>query len=73
MMQQTLSSSISFEGTALHTGETVHVTLNPSDVNTGITFIRTDLDNVEIPALAKFVNRTNRQTILQKGDATVGT
>jgi len=72
-MQQTLSSSISFEGTALHTGETVHVTLNPSDVNTGITFIRTDLDNVEIPALAKFVNRTNRQTILQKGDATVGT
>jgi UDP-3-O-[3-hydroxymyristoyl] N-acetylglucosamine deacetylase/3-hydroxyacyl-[acyl-carrier-protein] dehydratase len=73
MMQQTLSSSISFEGTALHTGETVHVTLNPSDVNTGITFIRTDLDNVEIPALVKFVNRTNRQTILQKGDATVGT
>jgi len=72
-MQQTLSSSISFEGTALHTGETVHVTLNPSDVNTGITFIRTDLDNVEIPALVKFVNRTNRQTILQKGDATVGT
>ena len=72
-MQQTLSSSISFEGTALHTGETVHVTLNPSEVNTGITFVRTDLDNVEIPALVKFVNRTNRQTILQKGDATVGT
>jgi UDP-3-O-[3-hydroxymyristoyl] N-acetylglucosamine deacetylase/3-hydroxyacyl-[acyl-carrier-protein] dehydratase len=73
MMQQTLSSSISFEGTALHTGETVHVTLNPSEVNTGITFVRTDLDNVEIPALVKFVNRTNRQTILQKGDASVGT
>ena len=72
-MQQTLSSSISFEGTALHTGETVHVTLNPSEVNTGITLVRTDLDNVEIPALVKFVNRTNRQTILQKGDATVGT
>lgn len=72
-MQQTLSSSISFEGTALHTGETVHVTLNPSEVNTGITFVRTDLDNVEIPALVKFVNRTNRQTILQKGDASVGT
>jgi UDP-3-O-[3-hydroxymyristoyl] N-acetylglucosamine deacetylase/3-hydroxyacyl-[acyl-carrier-protein] dehydratase len=51
----------------------VHVTLNPSEVNTGITFVRTDLDNVEIPALVKFVNRTNRQTILQKGDASVGT
>lgn len=73
MKQLTLSSSISFEGTALHTGETVHVTLNPSDANTGIVFVRTDLDNVEIPADVKFVNRTNRQTILQKGDASVGT
>jgi len=36
-------------------------------------FVRTDLDNVEIPADVKFVNRTNRQTILQKGDASVGT
>ena len=73
MKQLTLSSSISFEGTALHTGETVHVTLNPSDANTGIVFVRTDLDNVEIPADVKFVNRTNRQTILQKGNASVGT
>jgi len=73
MKQLTLFSSISFEGTALHTGETVHVTLNPSDANTGIVFVRTDLDNVEIPADVKFVNRTNRQTILQKGDASVGT
>ena len=73
MKQLTLSSSISFEGTALHTGETVHVTLHPSDANTGIVFVRTDLDNVEIPADVKFVNRTERQTILQKGDASVGT
>ena len=73
MKQLTLSSSISFEGTALHTGETVHVTLNPGDANTGIVFVRTDLNNVEIPADVKFVNRTNRQTILQKGGASIGT
>jgi len=73
MKQLTLSSSISFEGTALHTGETVHVTLHPSDANTGIVFVRTDLDHVEIPADVKFVNRTERQTILQKGEASVGT
>jgi len=35
--------------------------------------VRTDLDNAEIPALAKHINRTNRQTILHKGDASVGT
>ncbi len=73
MKQLTISSSISFEGTALHTGETVHVTLNPGDANTGIVFVRTDLNNVEIPADVKFVNRTNRQTILQKGGASIGT
>ena len=73
MMQKTLSTTISFEGNALHTGESVRVNLVPSDINTGITFVRTDLDNAEIPALARFINRTNRQTILQNGEATVGT
>ena len=73
MMQKTLSTTISFEGNALHTGESVSVNLVPSDTNTGITFVRTDLDNTEIPALVRYVNRTNRQTILQNGEATVGT
>ena len=73
MLQQTLKKTVSFEGNALHTGESVKVNLVPSDANTGIVFVRTDLDNAEIPALAKHINRTNRQTILQKGDASVGT
>lgn len=73
MMQKTLSTTISFEGNALHTGESVSVNLVPSDTNTGIIFVRTDLDNAEIPALVRYVNRTNRQTILQNGEATVGT
>ena len=73
MMQKTLSTTISFEGNALHTGESVSVNLVPSDTNTGIIFVRTDLDIAEIPALVRYVNRTNRQTILQNGEATVGT
>lgn len=73
MMQKTLSKVVSAEGTALHTGELVHVDLLPSPENTGIVFVRTDLENVEIPALYKHINRTNRQTILQKGEASVGT
>jgi UDP-3-O-[3-hydroxymyristoyl] N-acetylglucosamine deacetylase/3-hydroxyacyl-[acyl-carrier-protein] dehydratase len=73
MMQKTLSTTISFKGNALHTGESVNVNLVPSDTNTGIIFVRTDLDNAEIPALVRYVNRTNRQTILQNGEATVGT
>jgi len=73
MMQQTLAKAASFDGNALHTGENVHVTMLPSAINTGIVFVRTDADNTEIPALAKHINRTNRQTILQKGDVSVGT
>ena len=73
MLQQTLKNTVSFEGNALHTGESVKVNLVPSEVNTGIVFVRTDMDNTEVPALAKHVNRTNRQTILQKGDASVCT
>ena len=73
MLQQTLKNTVSFEGNALHTGESVKVNLIPSEVNTGIVFVRTDMDNAQVPALAKHVNRTNRQTILQKGDASVGT
>lgn len=73
MMQKTLSKEISFKGNALHTGEVVKVDLIPSAENTGIVFIRTDLENAEVPALAKYVNRTDRQTILQNGNASVGT
>ena len=73
MMQKTLSKEISFQGNALHTGEVVKVKLIPSAENTGIVFVREDLDNAEIPALVKYVNRTDRQTILQKGEASVGT
>ena len=73
MMQKTLSKEISFQGNALHTGEVVKVKLIPSAENTGIVFVREDLECAEIPALAKYVNRTDRQTILQKGEASVGT
>ncbi len=73
-MQKTIIQAVTFEGTALHTGETVHVHLKPSEANTGIVFARTDLEGTpEIPAHVQYVHRTNRQTILQKGDASVGT
>ena len=57
MMQKTLSKAISFEGNALHTGEAVKVQLVPSGENTGIVFVRTDLENAEVPALVKYVKR----------------
>ena len=65
--QQTLEKSIKLEGVGLHTGEQIRLILNPAHENTGIQFIRTDLDpQVEIPALANFVTSTDRGTTIEK-------
>ena len=57
-LQKTLRESIDFEGIGLHNGVKVNLCLKPSEVNTGIKFIRTDInsDNNIIEALYKNVN-----------------
>ena len=65
--QQTLEKPIKLEGVGLHTGEQIRLILNPALENTGIQFVRTDLDpQVEIPALANFVTLTDRGTTIEK-------
>ncbi|MDB3862326.1 bifunctional UDP-3-O-[3-hydroxymyristoyl] N-acetylglucosamine deacetylase/3-hydroxyacyl-ACP dehydratase [Flavobacteriaceae bacterium] len=65
--QKTLSKQITHEGVGLHTGEKTVLYLNPASENTGIKFIRTDLNpKMEIPALANFVSTTDRGTTLEK-------
>jgi UDP-3-O-[3-hydroxymyristoyl] N-acetylglucosamine deacetylase/3-hydroxyacyl-[acyl-carrier-protein] dehydratase len=64
---QTLSKSVRFDGVGLHSGEQIEMILNPAPEDTGIKFIRTDLNPpVEIPALANLVTRTDRGTTLEK-------
>jgi len=72
MNQQTLTTSYKFEGRGLHTGKYAHLTLNPAPADYGIRFVRTDLD-VEIPALASYVTRTDRSTTISDGDVSVVT
>lgn len=43
MKQRTIAREISVTGVGLHSGETVKVVLKPSAVDTGISFVRTDL------------------------------
>lgn len=47
--QRTLAGTVSFSGTALHSGRTVHVDIKPARRG-GIVFIRTDLENT--PSIA---------------------
>lgn len=58
MLQKTIRKSISCSGVGLHSGRHVTMTLKPAAENTGIKFIRNDLDNVVIPAVADSVVET---------------
>ena len=72
--QQTLSKSVRLDGVGLHSGEQIEMILNPAPEDTGIKFIRTDLNPpVEIPALANLVTRTDRGTTLEKDGVEIQT
>lgn len=74
MHQQTIQRAISFEGTGLHTGKKVKVTLRPMPINTGIQFQRMDLPDAPIiEASINHVVGTNRCTTLEKNQAEVAT
>jgi len=74
--QRTLTQAISYVGVGLHTGEKVKMVLMPAKENTGINFIRTDVneaDNV-IPARWYNVTDTTLSTVISNADnISVGT
>ena len=65
---------MSLSGIGLHTGKECDLTIHPSDVNTGISFVRTDLaDKPTIQANVDNVVDTNRGTVLEYNGAKVHT
>lgn len=72
--QRTLKNTIRATGIGLHSGEKVYLTLRPAPVDTGIIFVRTDLEPaVEIVAQATNVGDTTLSTSLSNGDVKVST
>ncbi len=52
----------------MHTGVPVNLTLKPAPPNTGYIFVRTDLDNFEIPASVEYISHCSyATTLLRKG------
>ena len=65
MKQTTLERAISISGIGLHTGQEVTLTFKPAESDTGFVFKRVDLEgSPEVPASAKWVNKTQRSTVL---------
>ena len=68
MNQTTLSSTVSVSGVGLHTGVPVNLALKPAPENTGYIFVRTDLDNFEIPASVEYISHCSyATTLLRRG------
>ncbi len=74
LRQRTLNNSIRATGVGLHSGANVLMTLHPAPEDTGIVFRRVDLEPVvAIRAHADNVSRTDLNTTLTVGDASVYT
>ncbi|MBX2868164.1 MAG: UDP-3-O-acyl-N-acetylglucosamine deacetylase [Acidiferrobacterales bacterium] len=72
--QRTLKNIIRATGVGLHTGKKVYLTLRPAPVDTGIVFIRTDLDTeVEVPARPENVSDTRLSTTLERDGVKIST
>jgi UDP-3-O-[3-hydroxymyristoyl] N-acetylglucosamine deacetylase len=55
------------KGIGLHTGKVVNMELIPSGPNTGINFIRSDIDeNIKIPARVENVGDTSLSNCIDK-------
>ncbi|MBA3633050.1 MAG: UDP-3-O-acyl-N-acetylglucosamine deacetylase [Acidobacteria bacterium] len=66
--QKSIFRPIETSGIGLHTGVPVNLTLKPAPPNTGYIFVRTDLDNFEIPASVEYISHCSyATTLLRKG------
>ena len=72
--QKTISKESSLSGVGLHTGENVTLTFKPAPSNTGLVFIREDIngDNL-IQAHIKHISNTDRGTNLDNGSFRIHT
>jgi UDP-3-O-[3-hydroxymyristoyl] N-acetylglucosamine deacetylase len=72
--QRTLSKLVAFSGIGLHSGKTVHLSLNPAPINHGIKFVRKDLpDDPTIPARFNCVVDTSLATVIGSDGVIVST
>jgi len=72
-LQRTIKNIVSCEGIGLHTGKPVQIVLKPAPVDTGVVFVRTDLDRAEIAASTANTAATSYATTLSQNGAFVKT
>ncbi len=71
--QRTLQRIVETQGVGLHSGRLVSLRLLPAPANTGIIFVRTDLENREVPARIEWVAQQELAMSLRRDGAQVMT
>ncbi len=73
MNQTTIAKAVKTKGVGLHTGVRVNLKLKPAPENTGYIFVRTDLDNFEIPASVEYISHCSYATTLVRRGVVLST
>jgi UDP-3-O-[3-hydroxymyristoyl] N-acetylglucosamine deacetylase/3-hydroxyacyl-[acyl-carrier-protein] dehydratase len=72
--QKTIKNDAKISGKGLFTGKDAKVVFKPAELDTGIVFIRMDIDEtVRISALAPNIAKQDRRTTIQKSSITIDT
>ena len=71
--ETTVQRPVEASGIGLHHGVPVTIRIMPAPVSTGIVFVRTDLDNFQIPASWRYVARVSYATSLMRQGVLIST
>ncbi len=71
--QKTISNPVSCSSIGLHTGKKIQLRLLPAPANTGIVFVRTDLNDFKIEAILSNIGKSNYATCLEKEGVQIST
>src|SRR3954447_13924859 len=71
--ETTVQRPVEVSGVGLHHGVPVRICIQPAPVSTGIVFVRTDLDNFQIPASWRQVARVSYATSLMRQGVLIST
>lgn len=71
MRQRTLQRIVETHGVGLHSGQLVSLRLLPAAAHTGVVFVRTDLENREVPARIEWVTQQELAMSLRRDGAQI--
>ena len=71
--ETTVQRPVEASGVGLHSGVPVQIRILPAPVSTGIVFVRTDLENFQIPASWRHVARVSYATSLMRQGVLIST